>query len=222
MDSAISFLKEVWGKVKEVVAFAKEMYEKVKDLVKAGLAIIAGLIDDILDNVKVTEVTFETSLKAAATAEIELGAKVKSTTYKIRASLRGNFLEKVAEIVIEQVHKGFLSLKEGFFKAKEHINDMAVRIGIVEKEVDKAEEKKNSGKLRKRSTVPTAREMEINKLIYDALPRPLMNDYITMSLFESFKPNSMMPETDALPVEKESVIKDDNPAMRDTINGVCV
>ena len=222
VDSAISFLKEVWGKVEELVDLAKELYEKVKDLIKAGIELLAGLIDDILGYVKVTEVSFETSLKAAATAEIELGAKVKSTVYKIRAYLRSNLLEKVAEVVIEMVHKGYMGLKEGFIKAKGYINEMATKIGIVKKELDKAEQKKKTGNRRKRSYVPTEKELEIRRYIYDPLPRPELHDYETVKVFDAFEPNAYMSRKDSLPKVRVEKIEDNGPAKKTTINGILI
>ena len=211
---------KVWGKVKDLFEYAKDLYEKIKGLVKAGIELTTKVVDNILDQVRVTKVEFKTSLKAAATAEIELTAIVGNKEYKIEAFLRGNFLQKVAEVVIEKMHEGFLSLKDGFIEAREYINKMVEKIGTVEKELATAEENKGLENPKKRSYVPTEKEFQIKRFIYDPLPRPELHDYKTVNVFENFEPNAFMSVKDSLPTERVSKIKDNNPAKKYAINGM--
>ena len=216
MESAIDSCKNAWNKVEELFEDAMEMYPKLKKFLQAGLDLIAKPINKIKEKARCIQVTFTTTLKAATSAEIGFKAKIGSNEYTFQAKFATNFLQKVAEVAIESVSTGYSKLKDGILEAWLYIRKMITTIKEAKNQLENKEEPKN---VRKRSTVPTAREMEIKRLIYDPLPRPVMNDYITMSLFESFKPNSMMPETDALPMEKVSVIQNDNPAKRGTING---
>ena len=204
--------------MEELVDDAKELYEKVKSAVKAGLDILAGAVTDVIKFIGVTEASFETTLKAAATAEIELAVVVDGKKYNVKASLNGNVLKEIGAVIIEHVYSGYGSLVGGLKKARGYIADVASKLGIVEKELDKASRQKSS-KGNRRSYVPSKKEMEIKKLIYDPLPRPVQNDYATVQVFENFKPEKLM-AYESVPTEKKYRIEDHRPSRRSTINGM--
>eukprot|EP00795_Rhopilema_esculentum_P014013 gene14013-4985_t len=218
LDSAINFFKEVWDKVEALVDDAKVLYDKVKSAVKAGLDILAGALTDVIKFIGVTEASFETTLKAAATAEIELAVVIDGKKYNVKASLNGNVLKEISAVIIEHVYSGYGSLVGGLKKARGYISDVASKLGIVEKELDKASQEKSS-KGTRRSYVPSKKEMEIKRLIYDPLPRPVQNDYATVRVFENFKPEKLM-AYESIPTEKKYRIEDHRPSRRSTIDAL--